>query len=195
MRNTRSLIALDECARQNYFSTWLFLLFVLKFIAWCSSQNGMRCDVFTICFYICAFFFFFFFGPSHSTSSSKFCHTHYCLRWPMLYNNLLACPHSKSNPELYQYVHFDTTRCYRLSHRHQPAWLNVLFTWLTTEYFTSDWRLRSSSDVMVIPILDTVRNAARFAVKVDIMMTAKNQKPAISSLPDKLLGGSPPPAR
>lgn len=50
-----------------------------------------------------------------------------------------------------------------------------------------------SSEAIPVSILDTVRKAARLAVKVDMMTTEKNQKPATSRRDARLRGGSPPP--
>ena len=68
-----------------------------------------------------------------------------------------------------------------------------LKTGMTTPHLTSLWAASSSSEAMVVPILDTVRKAARLAVKVDMMTTEKNQKPATSSRDARHRGGSPPP--
>ncbi len=64
----------------------------------------------------------------------------------------------------------------------------------TTEYLVSDCVASSDMDWMATPIRETVRKAARLAVKVDIMMTEKNQKPATRRRAEKLRGGAPAPA-
>ena len=51
-------------------------------------------------------------------------------------------------------------------------------------YLISDWRVRSSAEEIGTYIVSTVRNAAKFAVYVDTMISVKNHHTLPTILPD-----------
>ena len=57
-----------------------------------------------------------------------------------------------------------------------------------------NWLISSSRFETGVPSFDTVRKAAKFAVKVIIMMKQKSHQTAAKKRPDKHFGGSLPPS-